>query len=104
VRKVVIDGEIEESTVVAPRHVDVDVVVPGNEALMPHRSQEGAASETITEAVLLAEGVEVDLLQVDETELVGQMRPVTCQYGSPEPACCDLPCQPTAASEARRIS
>lgn len=51
-------GDGAEPKVVLPRHEDVDIVIPGDEATMPDRSKEGAGIQPVAEAMVLAYRVE----------------------------------------------
>ena len=49
---------LDEPLVIRPEHHDVDVVVPGDEALVPHGAEERAISERIADVMLRAEAVQ----------------------------------------------
>ena len=48
-----------ELFVVGPGHEDVDVVVPGDEALVAHGTDEGAAAHPVAEVVFLTDLLEI---------------------------------------------
>ncbi len=48
----------EEPVVVGAGHTDVEVVVPGYEAAVAYRSEEGSGDYVVSEAVLAAHGVD----------------------------------------------
>ena len=47
-----------KAVVVGPRHVDVNVVVPWNESLVPYGAEHGAARHIVAQTVCAAHGVE----------------------------------------------
>ena len=49
----------QEPVVIRPRHPDVDVVVPGDEALMPDRPEQGSEGQVIPGSVLFTPGVDI---------------------------------------------
>ena len=69
--------EFNEPVIVIVRHRDVDVVVPGDEALMAGSAEQGAIYEPIAKAVFFGEIVkgakhlEFDALQIFELQFGG---------------------------------
>jgi hypothetical protein len=51
-------GEFEEAAVVIDGHFDIDIVIPGDEAAVPDRAQEGAPVQPVAKAGLGTDGVE----------------------------------------------
>ena len=51
--------QLHEPFEIRPRHHDVDVVVPGNEAFVAHGSEKGPVGEGITQVVFAAESVHI---------------------------------------------
>ena len=61
--------------VVGPGHPNVDVVVPGNVALVPHCAQQRTIGQIIPQPLLVAEALHVlqDVHHVDEELVVGYL-------------------------------
>ena len=48
---------IKKGLVILTRHVDVDIIIPGDIALVAHSTNQGAATEELPQAVSLAEAM-----------------------------------------------
>lgn len=63
---------LKEILIVGTGHHDVDVIIPGDEALMADGTEKGASTEGVTEVVLLAEvGKDIEHAELEGTLLRG---------------------------------
>ena len=50
--------DFHESVVVGAHHLNIEIIVPGNVALMPHRAEQGAGTQPIAQAVATTDAVD----------------------------------------------